>query len=159
MQPSNECCSPDYQESGTGTSTVGPLQALTVSSPFLAPSVRLPTHSSWSRSPQRVIPEQTRDAPWTAAPLVLDGNLVRLRGGKPVMYLFPPYTLPSVTVELLLASTWSFSAIYPPPQTSIPSGERQVPQSLTWAIAAEPSGTLLDKMTGTEVSDLYWEAT
>jgi len=78
---------------------------------------------------------------------------------KPVIYLYPPSSLPDVTVELLLTSTWSFSAVYPPPQTSIPSTERQTPQSLTWAIAAEPSGTLVDKTTGAEVSYLYWEAT
>jgi len=81
------------------------------------------------------------------------------RGRKPVIYLFPPYILPSVAVELLLTSTWSFSAVYPPPQTSISSGESQTPQSLTWAISAEPSGTLVDKTTGTEVSYLFWEAT
>jgi len=78
---------------------------------------------------------------------------------KPVIYLYPPSILPDVTVELLLTSTWSFSAVYPPPQTSILSGERQTAQSLTWAIAAEPSGTLVDKATGAEVSYLYWEAT
>jgi len=48
--------------------------------------------------------------------------------------------------------------VYPPPQSSIPSGERETPQALTWAIAAEPSGTLVDKTTGTEVSYLFWEA-
>jgi len=78
---------------------------------------------------------------------------------KPVIYLYPPSSLPDVTVELLLTSTWSFSAMYPPPQSSIPSGERQTAQSLTWAIAAEPSGTLVDKTSGAEVSYLYWEAT
>ena len=78
---------------------------------------------------------------------------------KPVIYLYPPSSLPDVTVELLLTSTWSFSAVYPPLQPSIPSGECQTAQSFTWAIAAEPSGTLVDKTTGTEVSYLYWEAT
>ena len=75
-----------------------------------------------------------------------------------MIYLFPPSNLPSVTVELLLTSTWSFSAVYPQPQTPIPPGERQATQFLTWAVAAEPSGTLVDKMTGTEVSYLFWEA-
>ena len=70
---------------------------------------------------------------------------------KPVIYLYPPSSLPDVTVELLLTSTWSFSAVYPPLQTSIPSGERQTPQSLTWAIVAEPSGLLVDNAAGAEV--------
>jgi len=163
MQPANECILPvlpDYKESGVGASTVGALQALAVSSPFPAPSVRLPTRPSSSRPPQRGIPKQSRDAPRTAASLVLDADDWRMeRGRKPVIYLFPPYILPSVAVELLLTSTWSFSAVYPPPQTSISSGESQTPQSLTWAISAEPSGTLVDKTTGTEVSYLFWEAT
>jgi len=59
---------------------------------------------------------------------------------------------------LLLTPTWSFSAVYQPPQTVIPSGEHQAAQSLIWAIVAEPSGTLVDNTTGTEVSYLYWEA-
>ena len=78
---------------------------------------------------------------------------------KPVIYLYPPSSLPDVTVELLLTTTWSFSVVYPPPQTSIPSGECKAAQALTWAIAAEPNGMLVDKTTGTEVSYLYWEAT
>jgi len=163
MQPENEYSSPvlpAYKKSGVRASIFGLLQALRPSSPFPTPSVRLPTRSSFSRPPQRaIIPEQSCDAPRTYASLAFDGGPLTLRGGKPVIYLFPPYILPSVTVELLLTSTWSFSAIYPPPQTSSPSGERQAPQSLTWAVAAEPSGTLVDKMTGTEVTYLYWEAT
>jgi hypothetical protein len=96
---------------------------------------------------------QPRDAAADGEPELL---LVR----KPVIYLFPPSSLPDVTVELLLTSTWSFSAVYPPPRSSIlPSGAGQSAQSLTWAIAAEPSGTLVDKTSGAEVSYLYWEAT
>jgi hypothetical protein len=50
--------------------------------------------------------------------------------------------------------------VYPPPQAAIPSGGYQTTQSraLTWAVAAEPGGTLVDKASGTEVSYLYWEA-
>jgi len=79
---------------------------------------------------------------------------------KPIIYLYPPSSLPEVTVELQLAPSWSFSAVYPPPQAAIPSGGHQTTQSraLTWAVAAEPSGTLVDKASGTEVSYLYWEA-
>jgi hypothetical protein len=79
---------------------------------------------------------------------------------KPVIYLYPPSRLPDVTVELLLTSSWSFSAIYPLPQTAITSSEKQIAgQSLTWTVEAEPDGTLVDKTSGTEVSYLYWEAT
>ena len=84
--------------------------------------------------------------------------VLKLRGGKPVIYLFPPSSLPNVTIELLLTSSWHFSAVYPSPQTTIPFGENQPPQYLTWAVAAEPDGTLVNKSTGTEVTYLYWEA-
>ncbi len=79
---------------------------------------------------------------------------------KPVIYLYPPSRLPDVTVELLLTSSWSFSAVYPSPQTAITSGESPIPaQSLTWAVEAEPDGRLVDKTSGAEVTYLYWEAT
>jgi len=48
--------------------------------------------------------------------------------------------------------------VYPSPQTTIPFGENRPSQSVTWAVAAEPDGTLVNKSTGTEVSYLYWEA-
>ena len=79
---------------------------------------------------------------------------------KPVIYLFPPSRLPDVTVELLLTSSWSFSAIYPLPQTAITLGEKPIPtQSLTWTVEAEPDGRLVDKTSRAEVTYLYWEAT
>jgi hypothetical protein len=79
---------------------------------------------------------------------------------KPVIYLYPPSRLSDVTVELLLASSWSFSAIYPLPQTATASGEKQIAaQSLTWTVEAEPDGRLVEKTSGTEVTYLYWEAT
>jgi hypothetical protein len=78
---------------------------------------------------------------------------------KPVIYLYPPSRLLDVIVELLLTSSWSFSAVYPSPQTAIPSGENSIgAQSLTWAVDAEPDGKLVEKTTGTEVTYLYWEA-
>jgi len=85
-------------------------------------------------------------------------SVLRLRGGKPVIYLYPPTSLPNITLELLLTSAWHFSAVYPSPQTTIPSSENQPIQGLTWEVAAEPDGTLVNKSTGTEVSYLYWEA-
>lgn len=77
---------------------------------------------------------------------------------KPVIYLYPPFSLPDVTIELQLTSSWHFSAVYPLPQTAIPSYGHQPTQSLTWEIGAEPNGTLVEKTTGTEVLYLYWEA-
>ena len=80
---------------------------------------------------------------------------------KPVIYLYPPSRLQDVIVELFLTSSWSFSAVYPSPQTaSVPSDENRIgTQSLTWAIEAEPDGKLVEKTTGVEASYLYWEAT
>ena len=71
---------------------------------------------------------------------------------KPVIYLYPPSRLPEVTVELLLTSSWSFSAIYP-------CEKQTTAQSFTWTVEAEPDGRLVDKTTGAEVTYLYWEAT
>ncbi len=82
----------------------------------------------------------------------------QLLGRKPVIYLYPPFSLADVTVELALASSWRFSAVHPPPRTTIPPGEPHTAQCLTWTVAAEPNGTLVDKKTGMEVSYLYWEA-
>jgi len=164
MQPKTEWGLPlsdyDYRASGVEASTVGGLQALTLSSPISAPSVPPPppTRSSWARPPGGAIPEQSRDAPQTAAPLPSDPDFWNMPVRKPVIYLFPPSILPSVTVELLLTSSWSFSAVYPPPQIATPLGGHETARSLTWSIAAEPGGTLVDKTTGTQVSYLYWEA-
>jgi len=74
---------------------------------------------------------------------------------KPVIYLYPTTSLPSVAVELLLTSSWHFSAVYPSPQ---PFSENQPARSITWEVAAEPDGTLVNKSTGIEVSYLFWEA-
>ena len=94
----------------------------------------------------------------TADPEAARANTFPMNVRKFIIYLYPPSSLPDVTVELLLTPTWSFSAVYQPPQTVTPSGEHQAAQSLIWAIAAEPCGTLVDKTSGTEVSCLYWEA-
>ena len=109
--------------------------------------VRPPT-----RSPFSIFSGQDRQAPAR-----LQSQVVR----KPVIYLYPPSRLSDVTVELLLTSSWSFSAIYPLPQTALTSGEKQqiATQSLTWTVDAEPDGRLVDKTSGVEVTYLYWEAT
>ncbi|KAI9442808.1 hypothetical protein F5148DRAFT_1256737 [Russula earlei] len=81
-------------------------------------------------------------------------DFMSMRVRKPIIYLYPPSSLPNVTVDLQLTPSWRFSAVYPSPQFD----ENQIAQHLTWTIAAEPDGTLVDKTTGTEVSYLYWEA-
>ena len=77
---------------------------------------------------------------------------------KPVIYLYPPSSLPDVTVMLALTASWRFSAVYPLPQTTVPPGEPHTAQSLTWKITGEPNGTLIDKASRIGVSYLYWEA-
>ncbi|KAI0270846.1 hypothetical protein BGY98DRAFT_1100615 [Russula aff. rugulosa BPL654] len=96
-------------------------------------TVRPPTRSPFSS----IFPGQDRQ--------VVRNQLSAPR--KPVIYLYPPSRLSDVTVELLLTSSWSFSAIYPLPQTAVTSSEKQqIPaQSLTWTVDAEPDGRLVDK--------------
>jgi hypothetical protein len=108
-------------------------------------------------APNVQIPTAVRPAPSPFSPMFSGrGQAVR----KPVIYLYPPSRLPEVTVELLLTSSWSFSAIYPLPKTAITPGEKQLAtQSLTWTVEAEPNGKLVEKTTGVEVTYLYWEAT
>ena len=77
---------------------------------------------------------------------------------KPVIYLYPPSSLADVTVELTLVPSWRFSVVHPPPQTTVPPGQPHTAQSVTWTVAANPNGMLLDKTSGMEVSYLYWEA-
>ena len=93
-------------------------------------------------------------------PKPVRGQRVRMALRKPVIYLHTPSGLPDVTVELTLSSSssWRFSAVHPPPLTTVPSGEPHAAQSLTWAVSAEPNGVLVDKTSGMELSYLYWEA-
>ncbi|KAJ3534782.1 hypothetical protein NMY22_g6775 [Coprinellus aureogranulatus] len=81
---------------------------------------------------------------------------LKLRGGKPVIYLFPPAgEVVDAAVNLSLVPEWDFSAIYPiVPASATAAGG----QTLGWDVKASPDGTLLEKNTGLEVSYLYWEA-
>jgi len=162
MPTSNECkCDspglPDYKESGVGNGAAAASSSLLP--PPTVPSLPPPPRPYFVAPPQSqsVVPEQSSNAPRTGFLRVRRAPSARAR--KPVIYLYSPSSLPDVTVALLLAPSWSFSAVYPPPQTAISSCEHQSAQSLTWAVAAEPSGTLVDKTSGAEVSYLYWEAT
>ncbi|KAG8702734.1 hypothetical protein FRC09_004573 [Ceratobasidium sp. 395] len=83
--------------------------------------------------------------------------VLRLR--KPVIYLFPPVPTSNIRVELSLANTWEFSAIYPPTPV-LPESHQGVSgcQSITWNVDAKPDGTLLDHRTSRMSSYLFWEA-
>lgn len=84
--------------------------------------------------------------------------VLRLRGGKPVIYLFPPAdTSIDATLNLSLVPEWEFSVIYP----VVPTTMNSTPvggQAVEWNVKASPDGTLLEMNTGLEVSYLFWEA-
>lgn len=158
MRSSDECSSPilpDYQKAPVESDTGRLSRAL--SSPISPPIARPPIGPNSGRRPQRYRSGQSDYATQTVAPIPNE----MLAPRKPIIYLYPPSSLTDITVELSLTSSWHFSAVYPPPLSALPPGEHQTTtaQSLTWAVAAEPSGALIEKATGTEVSYLYWEAT
>jgi hypothetical protein len=78
------------------------------------------------------------------------------------IYLFPPFHRDpkDVSVQVTLAPSWSFSAVYPSPQsTTIQSGDDPIAgQSLTWAVIPKNGRILQEKSTRTGVSYLYWAA-
>jgi hypothetical protein len=86
-------------------------------------------------------------------------SVLQLRGKKPVIYLFPPVQKLDIQVQLSLANTWEFSALYPPTAiTSQSFPDERIGQSITWTVDAKPDGTLFDQGTRREVSYLFWEA-
>ncbi|KAH7332863.1 hypothetical protein B0J17DRAFT_579820 [Rhizoctonia solani] len=85
--------------------------------------------------------------------------VLRLKGGKPIIYLFPPQSLRDIKVKLSLVQNWSFSEVYPhTPVTSLSDHPRRLGQTISWTVDAKPEGTLLDQATGREVAYLFWEA-
>ncbi|BGP52280.1 hypothetical protein JCM10450v2_008251 [Rhodotorula kratochvilovae] len=79
-----------------------------------------------------------------------------LRGGKPVIYLFPPAHLPSATVSLSLPPEWDVSALYP--VVNVKKDERGRPR-VEWTVSAAPDGSLVELSSGLELKYLFWEAT
>lgn len=79
--------------------------------------------------------------------------VLKLRGGKPVIYLLSPFPLNAV-VQLSLIQAWSFSAVYPP----APIKSSGFGQSIEWNINTHDDYTMTDIATGTRVSYLFWEA-
>jgi len=93
---------------------------------------------------------------------IKDGSRVwitlRLRGGKPVIYLYPP-TAMGVSVKLSLIPAWEYSAIYPFTMIKrLELAKGQVGQLIEWNVNASPSGLLRDKLSGREITYLFWEA-
>jgi len=84
--------------------------------------------------------------------------ILRLRGGKPVIYLYPP-TVMDVSVKLSLISAWEYSAVYPLTAIkTIELAKGQEGQQIEWHVHANPSGLLRDKPSGKDITYLFWEA-
>ncbi|KAK0219256.1 hypothetical protein IW262DRAFT_1448992 [Armillaria fumosa] len=79
--------------------------------------------------------------------------VLKLRGDKPVVYLFAPHPLNAV-VRLSLVEAWSFSAIYP----GVPIKSSDSGQSIEWNVETHEDHTMTDIATGVRVSYLFWEA-
>ncbi|ESK91244.1 ubiquitin family protein [Moniliophthora roreri MCA 2997] len=82
--------------------------------------------------------------------------VLRLRGGKPVIYLFSPHEQ-EARVRLSLVPQWDFSAVYPivpiERDSSVSKG-----QSAEWVVRIREDGTLSEVSTGLDVAYLFWEA-
>lgn len=76
--------------------------------------------------------------------------VLRLRGGKPVIYIMPPTTM-DVAVKLSLVPEWSFSAIYGLAEVRKSVGNEYI----EWHVTARPDGIL--QLKDTEVPYLFWE--
>lgn len=94
-----------------------------------------------------------------------DGDTVDVhkeqRGGKPVIYLYPPSgTEIDVQVRLSLIPQWSFSAMYPPAAIEHANVSGHLTgQETSWDVHARSDGLLTDKKAGVDVTYLFWEAT
>jgi len=84
--------------------------------------------------------------------------LLKQRGGKPVIYLYPPMVM-DVSVKLSLIPAWEYSAVYPLTAIkTIELAKGQEGQQIEWHIHANPSGLLRDKLSGKDITYLFWEA-
>jgi len=76
--------------------------------------------------------------------------VMKLRGGKPVIYVMPPKPM-SVTVKVSLVPEWRFTTVYPVvPTIANPDGEH-----VEWTVDATPDGVLTTA--GTQAMYLFWE--
>jgi hypothetical protein len=81
--------------------------------------------------------------------------VLRFRGDKPVIYLFPPVPLPIVDLSLTLSPQWSFSALYP--VVDVVKNKNKT-ETVFWKVSAQSNGDLVDLETQTSLSYLFWEA-
>jgi len=91
-----------------------------------------------------------------------DGSMLhfvmRIGGKKPVIYLYPPTPM-DVSVKLSLIPTWEYSAVYPLTVIKgVELAKGQVGQYIEWNVHANPSGLLQDKVSGKDITYLFWEA-
>jgi hypothetical protein len=78
---------------------------------------------------------------------------------KPVIYLYPPHPL-DISVNLSLTRDWEFFSVYPiAPIKDITHGSLNGGQLVSWDVSARPDGTVTDKLSGSDVAYLFWEAT
>ncbi|OIW29916.1 hypothetical protein CONLIGDRAFT_351623 [Coniochaeta ligniaria NRRL 30616] len=88
-----------------------------------------------------------------------DGSVIalrlRLRGGKPAIYLLSPVVLEDVNVSVTLSPEWSFTVLYPlaKPITDTKHNTSRV----EWTVGVQGE-TLAESSTGTKCSYLFWEA-
>ncbi|KAI0319902.1 hypothetical protein OF83DRAFT_1239957 [Amylostereum chailletii] len=81
--------------------------------------------------------------------------VLRLTGGKPIIYLFPPRLIVDASVVLGLTPSWSFSAVYPKASDVSPDHGLH---AIEWTVDARADGVLVHRASGSELSYLFWEA-
>ncbi|KAG8952354.1 hypothetical protein FRC04_004782 [Tulasnella sp. 424] len=96
--------------------------------------------------------------------------VLRERGGKPIIYLYPPTTI-EATVKLPLSLDWSLSAVYPVPpgsnriklsesESESESESADYGRTVEWNVTARPDGTMsvAAQKRRVEATYLFWEA-
>ncbi|KAG8936595.1 hypothetical protein FRC00_008317 [Tulasnella sp. 408] len=82
--------------------------------------------------------------------------ILKCRGGKPVIYLYPPMPT-NVKVRLSLVPQWRFSSVYPQPiQGSFKEGKTS--QTAEWDVVAHPNGMMTTAGSSAEAAYIFWEA-
>ncbi len=81
--------------------------------------------------------------------------VLRLKGGKPVIYLRSPVEI-DAGVRLSLIRDWRFSVVYPVVPTKRTTG--LIHETIVWNVRTHLDGTMTETNTGLDVSYLFWEA-
>lgn len=79
--------------------------------------------------------------------------VLRLRGGKPVIYLSSPKDVVA-TVRLDLVKQWETSALHPVVRVK----KSAMYETVEWRVKTCADGSLVETDTGPEVAYLFWEA-